>query len=376
MIYFDSAATTSIDPEVINYMSDILANVYGNPSSIHKLGQDAKAVIEKSRRQIANCLNAKSNEIYFTGGGTESNNLILRGLLKSGDHFITSSIEHPAILKTIDYLELKGIHTTIIQPNKFGQITLNKIQNAIEPNTKLVSIMYVNNELGTINNIEEIGDFLKIKNILFHTDAVQAIGKKSILLEKLNIDYLSASAHKFHGPKGVGLLYCRDKANIYPQITGGGQERNLRAGTENISGIAGMGLALEISMNKLIFFNKHIKKLENQLINELNILNIDFRRNGINQISGLCNLTLFDIPGQLLILNLDLKGIAISFGSACASGSTKPSIIYNKIGIPEDEAKCTIRISISRFNTSEEITKLTNAMAEIIPTIKRNTIHV
>ena len=156
MIYFDSAATTSIDPKVINYMSDILTNVYGNPSSIHKLGQDAKAVIEKSRRQIANCLNAKSNEIYFTGGGTESNNLILRGLLKSGDHFITSSIEHPAILKTIDYLELKGIHTTIIQPNKFGEITLNKIQKAIEPNTKLVSIMYVNNELGTINNIEEI----------------------------------------------------------------------------------------------------------------------------------------------------------------------------------------------------------------------------
>lgn len=376
MIYFDSAATTPVDPEVVKYMSDILKNVYGNPSSIHKIGQDAKAVIEKSRRQIAQSLGANSGEIYFTGGGSESNNLVLRGLLQAGDHFITSSIEHPAILNTAEDLKKLGVVTTIVEPNQFGQTNLEDIKNLVKPNTKLVSIMYVNNELGTLNNIEEIGEFLNSENILFHTDAVQAVGKKTINLMNSNIDFLSASAHKFHGPKGVGILYCKDGKEIIPQITGGGQERNLRAGTENISGIAGMGLALDIATEKLNSFNNHIKNLEMQLLDELNSFGIDFRRNGINQTPGLCNITLFDVPGQSLIVNLDLAGFAISYGAACASGSTKPSVIHSKIGIPENEAECTVRISISRLNTSKEVSKLTKALGKIIPKIKREPINV
>ncbi|MAJ44848.1 MAG: cysteine desulfurase NifS [Candidatus Marinimicrobia bacterium] len=375
MIYFDSAATTPVDKEVVKYMSEILENVYGNPSSIHKLGQNAKAVIEKSRRKVAQSINANSGEIYFTGGGTESNNLVLRGVLKKGDHFITSSVEHPAILKTLEYLESLGISSTVLKPNQFGQISLESIQNSIQYNTKLISIMYVNNELGTTNDIKNIGEFLNTKNIYFHTDAVQAVGKKSINLEQLKVDFLSASAHKFYGPKGIGILYVRDKNKLNPLITGGGQERNLRSGTENISGIAGMGLALEIATKNLIFHNRHIIKLENQLLSELNSLKINYRRNGINQICGLCNITFFDVPGQSLIVNLDLQGIAISYGAACASGSTKPSEIYNEIGIPKNEAECTIRISIGRFNSSKEITKLISALNQIIPKIKREPIN-
>ena len=376
MIYFDSAATTPVDSEVVYYMSDILKNVYGNPSSIHKIGQDAKAIIEKSRRQIAQSLGANSGEIYFTGGGTESNNLVLRGLLKPGDHFITSSIEHPAILKTAEELKSNGVEISLVEPNSFGEISLEVIQSVIQPNTKLVSVMYVNNELGTINKVNEIGDFLNSENILFHTDAVQAVGKIKFDLSNLNCDFLSASAHKFHGPKGVGFLYIRDGLDLIPQITGGGQEKNLRGGTENISGVAGMGLALEKSINYFDIYHEKIQKLENQLLAELSENQIDFRRNGINQVDGLCNLTLFNVPGQTLIVNLDLVGFAISYGAACASGSTKPSAIHSKIGIPENEAECTVRISISRFNSSKEVSKLTKALGKIIPKIKRESVNV
>jgi cysteine desulfurase len=371
MIYFDSAATTPIDLKVSNFMVDILNNVYGNPSSIHKAGQKSKAVIENSRRQIASCLNASSGEIYFTGGGTESDNLVLKGLLIKGDHFITSSIEHPAILKPANELEKLGTQISIIDPNKYGEIKLKDIIPKIKPNTKLVSIMYVNNELGTINEIKKISNYLSTNNILFHTDAVQAVGKININIKEIGCDFLSASAHKFHGPKGVGFLYIKEGLTLNPQITGGGQEKNLRAGTENIAGIAGMGLAIDISNQQIEDNHNYILKLEKQLFSELEKNQIEYRRNGINQVTGLCNITLFNVPGQSLIVNLDLEGIAISFGAACASGSSKPSSIHNKIGIPLHEAECTIRISISRMNTSDEITKLTTTLSKIIPRIKR-----
>ena len=371
MIYFDSAATTPIDPKVSDFMVDILNHAYGNPSSIHKAGQKSKAVIENSRRQIASCINASSGEIYFTGGGTESNNLVLKGLLTRGDHFITSSIEHPAILKPTKELENQGVQNLIIKPNQFGEIKLKDIIPEIKSNTKLVSIMYVNNELGTISEIKKISEYLKTQNILFHTDAVQAVGKINIDVINIGCDFLSASAHKFHGPKGVGFLFIKDGLSLNPQITGGGQEKNLRGGTENISGIAGMGLALDISNQKIEENHNYILKLEKQLFSELEKNQIEFRRNGINQVTGLCNITLFNVPGQSLIVNLDLEGFAISFGAACASGSSKPSSIHSKIGIPSHEAECTVRISISRQNTSEEITKLTTILSEIIPRIKR-----
>ncbi len=371
MIYFDSAATTPIDPKVSDFMVNILNHAYGNPSSIHKAGQKSKAVIENSRRQIASCINASSGEIFFTGGGTESDNLVLKGLLRSGDHFITSSIEHPAILIPTKELESLGVQNSIIKPNHLGEIKLKDILSKIKSNTKLVSIMYVNNELGTINEIKKISEYLGTKNILFHTDAVQAVGKIKIDMKDIGCDFLSASAHKFHGPKGVGFLYIKDGLSLTPQISGGGQEKNLRAGTENIPGIAGMGLALEISNQNIEENHNYILKLEKQFLLELEINQIEFRRNGVNQVTGLCNITLFNVPGQSLIVNLDLEGFAISFGAACASGSSKPSSIHNEIGMPIHEAECTVRISIGRQNTSEEITKLSTILSEIIPRIKR-----
>ena len=374
MIYFDSAATTPMDTKVVNYITELMNNIYGNPSSIHQIGQNAKAIIEKSRYKIAKSLNVKTKEIFFTSGGTESNNLVLRSVLSKNDHFITSSIEHSAILKTKDDLEKKGVLSTVIHPNKYGQITLEKIKNSLKPNTKLVSIMYVNNELGTINDIEKIAEFLHHKKILFHTDAVQAVGKIDIDLNKLKVNFLSASAHKFHGPKGVGFLYCKNKNIIHPQITGGGQERNIRGGTENISGIGGMGFALEMANENMDTNTKYMKKLENKLFNELESAKIKFRRNGTNHVVGIYNMTFFDVPGNLLIVNLDLENIAISYGSACSSGSLKPSPVHELIGLSKYESECTVRISLSKLNTCDEIVSFTIVLKKVIHKIKKRNI--
>ena len=371
MIYFDSAATTPLDPDVSTYLIEILNNVYGNPSSVHKYGQEAKAVIENSRRKIANCINASAGEIYFTGGGSESNNLVLKGFINPGDHLIISSIEHPTITKPALSLNKSGVEISIVEPDQYGELCINTILDKIQKNTKLVSIMHVNNELGTTNNITEITKILHSKNILFHTDAVQSVGKMNIDVNEIGCDFLSASAHKFHGPKGIGFLFIKEGLELIPQITGGGQEKNLRAGTENISSIAAMGLALKIATENMIINHHYIKELENQFFMELDSQKISYRRNGINQILGLCNITLFDVPGQSLIVNLDLEGFAISYGAACASGSSKPSVIHSKIGMVENEAECTVRISISRQNTTNEITKLTGAISKIIPRIRR-----
>ena len=368
--YFDNAATTPLDSKVAKLMHEINLSYFGNPSSIHRKGQQAHNIIEKSRKSIAKLLNCKSSEIYFTSGGSESNNIILRGILKPGDHFITSSYEHPAILNLIDFLKSKNIEVTLIKPEPNGYIDPKKIEQNIKSNTKLVSIMYVNNEIGTINPINEIGTFLKTKNIYFHTDAVQLIGKRSFDFSNEEVDFISIGAHKFYGPKGVGLLYIKSGTKVFPLIMGGGQESGIRAGTENISGIAGMSLALEIAYQNLAKNIENIKELETMFLKELSKHNIHYRVNGENRIQGILNLTFFGVDSHSLVINLDMVNIAISAGSACSSGSINIPKTLLEIGMNPDEAKNTVRISIGKLTNKNDIKHLAQSIAEIINRIK------
>ena len=370
-IYFDIAATTPLDNQVLELMHTINSNYYGNPSSIHQLGQKSHNLIEKSRISIANILNCKTSEIIFTSGGSESNNLVLRGLLNKGDHFITSSYEHPSILSLAKDLEKNEIEVSFVKPNHNGVIDILELEKKIKSNTKLISIMYVNNELGTINPIQDISRFTKEKNILFHTDAVQIAGKKNIDLKSSNIDLMSIGAHKFYGPKGIGLLYIRQGINIKPIISGGGQESGIRAGTENLSFIAGMELALKIACDKLDINNNKILNLENYFIDRLNKYKINYRINGVKRLPGFLNITFFNVDGNSLLMNLDMNNIAISFGSACASGSTSSPLALLEMGMPDNEAKCTVRISIGKFITKNNIDKLADTINKIISRIKK-----
>ena len=365
--YFDVAATTPLDPQVASLMHDINLNFFGNPSSIHQFGQKAHNILEKSRKKISSILNCHESEIIFTSGGTESNNTVLKSILKKGDHLITSSYEHPAILKVAKALENIGVIVTYINPTIDGIVNPEDIKNAFQKNTKLVSIMYANNEVGSINPIKEIATICKNSDILFHSDAVQYIGKMPIDLSKQKVDFLSIAAHKFYGPKSVGILYVKRDKNIDPLFIGGGQEKGIRPGTENISLIAGMSHALEIAYNDIEKNLSHISNMEKILIDELNKNSINYKINGTNRLPGLLNISFYDIEGQTLLMNLDMAGIAISYGSACSSGSSKPSDVLIKIGIDEEIAKNSVRISIGKFIKKDDILNLVNNIKMIIP---------
>jgi len=370
--YFDSAATTPIDLEVIKLMNDINLNHFGNPSSIHQQGQKSHNIIEKSRKSIAQLLECSDSEILFTSGGSESNNIVLKGVLKAGDHFITSSYEHPSIIKLVKELQSKNIEVSIIKPNIDGIIETHMVLSEIKENTKLVSIMYVNNELGTLNPIPEIGEALKNKNIFFHSDAVQYAGKGELNLSSLSIDMLSLGAHKFYGPKGIGILYIKKGIDIEPLISGGGQENGMRAGTENISAIAGMDLALNIAHSNFTSNHDYVKSLENHFLKKLTENNIDYRINGEhNRINGILNITFFQVDGHALLINLDMLNIAISYGSACSSGSASVPKTLLEINMPEEEARCTVRISIGKTINIDDIDFLADSIKNIIGRIKK-----
>jgi len=370
--YFDSAATTPIDLEVIKLMNDINLSYFGNPSSIHQQGQKSHNIIEKSRKSIAQLLQCSDSEILFTSGGSESNNIVLKGMLKAGDHFITSSYEHPSIIKLVSELQSKNIEVSIIKPNSDGIIETQMVLSEIKENTKLVSIMYVNNELGTLNPIPEIGKALKNKNIFFHSDAVQYAGKGELDLSSLNINMLSLGAHKFYGPKGIGILYVKKGTSIEPLISGGGQENGMRAGTENISAIAGMELALKIAYSNFDSNHAYIKSLENHFLKKLTDNNIDYRINGErNRINGILNITFFQVDGHALLINLDMLNIAISYGSACSSGSASVPKTLLEIDMPEEEARCTVRISIGKTINQDDINFLVDSLKNIIGRIKK-----
>ena len=366
MIYCDSAATTPLNENVMIEMNKISSTVFGNPSSIHKFGQESRAIIERSRLKIANLLGCDLSEIIFTGCGTESNNIAMLGLLSKNDHLITTSYEHPAVLKTANELELKGVEVTYIKPDKNGIINCNEVKAAIKENTKLVSVMHVNNELGTENSIEEISQITNDMGVLFHTDAVQSIGKKNITLRNTKIDLLSLSAHKFYGPKGIGALYMKNGVNLIPTYFGGGQEKDLRPGTENISYIHGMAIALELAVKDCEAWHKKLSKFESLFLNNLRNENIKYTVNGKNLIGGILNITFHDILSQDLVIALDMKGYAISGGSACSSGSVKTSTTLQQIKMDKNLAQRTVRISFGKNLNEDDINGLSKAITSII----------
>ena len=364
-IYFDVAATTPIDLKVIDIMNEINSKYFGNPSSIHFFGQKTHNIIEKSRKLFSEYLGCLPSEIVFTSGGTESNNIALNGILNPGDHFITSSYEHPAILNVAKNLELKGINVTYVKPCSNGIISASQIKEEICDKTRLVSIMALNNELGTINPIHEISEICKSNNVLFHSDAVQLIGKRKFDLID-SIDLLSIGAHKFYGPKGIGALYIKRGTVLNPFIIGGGQENGFRPGTENIALIAGMTEALKISYEDYNKNCEHIQKLENLFFSELDKTAIQYNVNGSPRLSGIINITFDNFDGQTLLMNLDMNGIAISYGSACSSGTSKPSSALLEIGLNEQKAKNTVRISIGKFINDDDIKYLVATLEKII----------
>lgn len=376
MSYFDNSATTPIDQDVQSLMSNLNQNIYGNPSSIYASGRNAKNTIEIARRQLANAINSEPSEIIFTGGGSEANNIVLWDMVhKKRNHVITSSIEHPAILLVLRELEKLGVKHTIVPVDKNGLIDPDDIKNNIISDTGLISIMMANNEVGTIEPIQEIARIAQEHDVLFHSDAIQVVGKIPIDVKKLKLDIMSFSAHKFYGPKGVGALFIKNGISIKPLIVGGSQEKNMRAGTENVSGIAGLGLAAEIASKFEKENFSHLLELESHF-KELIIdkdPNIIFNGFDNNKLPGLVNLTIPNIPSDLLLINLDNDGISISNGSACSSGTISPSPVLKAMGLSDKRNLESVRISAGKYNTMDEVNNLVDSIHSSIVTIRKNT---
>lgn len=368
--YFDHAATTKLNVDVLKTMMPYLTEEYGNPSSIYSLGRNAKKVIEDARDKVAAILNSKPQEIYFTGSGSESDNTAIKGVAyanrNKGNHIITSKIEHAAVLDTCKTLEKDGFDVTYLNVDSEGIINLDELKNAINDKTILISIMFANNEIGTIQPIEEIGKIAKENKVYFHTDAVQAVG--SIDIDKLNIDLLSLSAHKFYGPKGIGALYVRKGVKFNKIIDGGHQERNKRAGTENVANIVGLAKALEMAYSKLEENNKHLTELRELYISEIEEKIPYIKVNGHRQkrLPGNANISFKFIEGESLLLNLDIKGICASSGSACTSGSLDPSHVLLALGMSHEVAHGSLRISFGIENIKEDVIYLVNHLIEIV----------
>lgn len=377
-VYFDNAATTRLDEDVLKEMMPYLTNKYGNASSIYKLGRESRKAVEDAREKIAEAINAEPEEIYFTAGGSESDNTILRGIAYSykekGNHIITSKIEHPAILETCKQLEKEGFEISYVGVDKNGIINLEELENLIKENTILISIMFANNEIGTIQPVEEIGKIAKRHNIIFHTDAVQAVGSVKIDVKQMDIASLSMSAHKFYGPKGIGALYVKKGIRFQKFINGGHQEKNKRAGTENVPAIVGMGKAIELAYEHLDEHTDRIKELRDYYIDEIQKRIPDVIVNGdMNKgLPGNANISFENVDGEAMLLNLDLKGICASAGSACSSGSLEASHVLIAIGVPADVAHSSLRVSIGKYNTKEEVDYLIDNLVEIVKSCKKS----
>lgn len=364
LIYMDNAATTSTAPEVVSAMLPFFTEYYGNPSSVYNFAQKSKMAIEDAREIIADSIGAaKSNEIYFTGGGSESDNWALKsaafGLRNKGNHIITTKIEHHAILNTCAYLEKNGFEITYLDVDSEGFVSLEDVENAISDKTILISVMFANNEIGTIEPVREIGEIAHKHGILFHTDAVQAMCHVPINVTEMNIDLLSASAHKFHGPKGVGFMYMKNSAKLEPFIHGGAQERARRAGTSNVPGIVGMGQAVKLALGTLDKDTHTIINMRNYIVDRIlgEIPDVTFDGPEIGSLKRLPSNMHFcfkDVSGDSLLIMLDMNGICASSGSACAAGSIDPSHVLLAIGRSKDEAKGALRLSIDKNLTKED----------------------
>ncbi|MBE6013458.1 MAG: cysteine desulfurase NifS [Lachnospiraceae bacterium] len=375
-IYFDNAATTKVREEVFNEMRPFLESQYGNPSSIYTIARESKVPMEKAREQVAKALGAEPMEIYFTGSGTEADNWAIKSIAESkkskGNHIITTNIEHHAVLHTCEYLEKNGYEVTYLPVNEKGLVTAEQVKDAIKDETILISIMFANNEIGTIMPIKEIGKIAKEKGILLHTDAVQAVGHVPIDVNELNIDLLTLSAHKLYGPKGVGALYARKGIVLRPFIHGGAQERGRRAGTENVAGIVGLGKAIELMEEEMEEEMTRLTALRNRAIDSLTSKIPYCRLNGDrdSRLPGNLNLSFEFIEGESMLLLLDMKGIAASSGSACTSGSLDPSHVLLAIGLPHEKAHGSLRISLGRYNTKEEIEYLIETLPPIVERLR------
>lgn len=374
--YFDNAATTQTRPEVVEAMIKYYGESYGNPSSVYKFAQSNKNAVEKGREQIAKAINSEANEIYFTAGGSESDNWAIKGIAESyankGKHIITTAIEHHAVLHTCEYLETKGYEVTYLPVDEYGMVSVEDVKNAIRPDTILITVMFANNEIGTIQPIAEIGALAHENGIIFHTDAVQAVAHVPIDVKAMNIDLLSMSGHKFYGPKGIGALFIKKGIKINPYIHGGAQERRRRAGTENVPGIVGMGLAAELACNEMDKEIERLTYLRDKLINAI-LEKVPYSRlNGhpTKRLPGNANISFEFIEGESILLLLDYKGICASSGSACTSGSLDPSHVLLAIGLPHEKAHGSVRMSLGHFTTEEQVDYLIQELPPIIERLR------
>ncbi|MFH0833900.1 MAG: cysteine desulfurase family protein [Patescibacteria group bacterium] len=374
IIYLDHAATTPLAPEVLAEMLPCFAENFGNAGSIHAVGQAAKNALESARRTVAEILHCKPREIIFTSGGSESDNLALRGILKKGDHLIISNIEHPAILETAKILEANGIEVSRIPVEKNGISKLAEIEKALRTNTKLISVMLANNEIGTLQPIREIGKFLQKNHpeILLHTDAVQAGGILELDVRHLKVDLLSLSAHKFYGPKGVGILFAKSEVNLQPQISGGHQEDGRRAGTENIAGIVGAATALKLAEKNRAKEFSRLEKLRKNFVAKVLREIPKTRLNGDakNRLPGNANFSFFGIEGESILLRLDFAGIAASTGSACSSASLEPSHVLRALKLPYEWLHGSIRFSLGKSTTQKDLDRVVRELKKIITDLR------
>lgn len=372
----DYSATTYIKPEVVEAMEPYIKEYFANPSSAYSLSNRAKMIIDESREALGNLINVKSSEIYFTSGGTESDNWAIKGVafanMNKGRHIITSSIEHHAVLNACEYLKKFGFEITYLPVDEYGMVNLQELKNSIRKDTILVSIMIANNEIGTIEPISEIGKVCKEKNIIFHTDAVQAVGNIHLDVENMNIDLLSFASHKIYGPKGIGALYIRKGTKIDNLIHGGEQEKGKRGGTENLASIVGFGKASEIALNNLNEHRERLTYLRDILINEL--LQIPGTKlngaKGEKRLPGSVNITFNDAQAELMLMMMDREGIFVSSGSACQAGAVEPSHVLKAIGLSNKEAKETIRFSLGDKTTKEHVDKVINVVRNCVQKLR------
>ncbi len=374
--YFDNAATTKVKEEVIEKMFPYLVEEYGNPSSLYKKGRTAKIGIEDARQKVADLINCEKNEVFFTSGGTESDNTALKGIMhlseNSKKHIITTKIEHPAILNSCATLEKEGYEVTYLNVDKDGMVDLEDVVNNIKENTVLISIMYANNEIGVIEPIEKIGEIARKRGIIFHTDAVQACGNVDIDVKKQNIDMLSISGHKIGAPKGIGAIYVKNCIKFNNFIDGGHQEKEKRAGTENVAGIVGLGEACKIAKNNMENHIMKLKKMRDYYFSEMKKEIADIKINGSleQRLPGNSNISFKNINGSELLLKLDEKGICASAGSACSSGNSTPSHVLTAIGVDSEYAEGTLRVTFGDENTQEDLEYLIKNLKDIVRNLK------
>ena len=375
--YMDYSATTYVKPEVLDAMMPFFTEKFGNPSSFYGISRETKMAIDNARAQVAKAINCDPNEVYFTGGGSEADNWAIKGIatahMKKGNHIITTKIEHHAVLHTCEFLEKFGFEVTYLDVNEEGFVDLKQLEEAITDKTILVSIMFANNEIGTIQPIKEIGALCREKKVLFHTDAVQAVGSVPVDVKEMNIDLLSLAGHKLYGPKGIGALYIRKGVGIDNLIHGGGQERGRRAGTENIPGVVGLGKAIEIATENIEENRARLTVLRDKLIDGI-LERIPYARlngpRGDKRLPGNSNISFEFIEGESILLSLDFEGICASSGSACTSGSLDPSHVLLAIGLPHEKAHGSLRTTLGAASTEEDVEKLLNELPPIIERLR------